>query len=365
MTTKTMSNYLAKKRRNTPLELIVSEYLADLRLRNLSDRTIKLYSIFLKGFERALSSGKGQLRLTEVTPDLARAYITGRMQQETTYEDHPLRPKEARKLSPFTIHREVRTLRAFGTWLVQQGLEDPFRDLKLPKLPRPLVEVLDKDEVEKLFGVYNPDTQFGLRWQAMFAFALDTGVRVSELVGLQAADLEIERFRAKVWGKGDKERYVSFGNRTQHLLLRYDNLHRNRECPEFFQSLDGEALTFGGAQTILKHARDRAGVKRLHWHLLRHTFATHYLLNNGNVFELQELLGHTSLEMVRRYTHLAHHLAQGSVEIRRRSPLDNFERRGLKLDRLPGARGQRGRASHPSAQGQAPGQATGARYSRD
>jgi site-specific recombinase XerD len=331
------------------------------RLRNLSERTIKLYSVFLRSFEKKLSDGKGPLWLAEVTPELTRAYFTARMQQESIYQDHPCHPETQQRLSPHTIHREVRTLRAFGSWLAQQGLENPFRDLKLPKLPRPLVEVLDAEEIEKLFAVYNPDARFGARWQAMFAFALDTGVRVSELVGLQAADLEIERFRAKVWGKGDKERFVAFGNRTQHLLLRYDNLFRDRQCPEFFQTLEGAALTFGGMQTIIKHARDRSGVKRLHWHLLRHTFATHYLLNNGNVFELQELLGHTSLEMVRRYTHLAHHLAQGSVELRRRSPLDNLERRGLKLDRRPGANGPRGPAARPSAPDPGRGRATGAR----
>ena len=84
MATKTMTHYLAKKRRNTPLELSSSEYLADLRLRNLLERTIKLYSTFLHGFERSLSVGKNPLRLGELTPELARAYITARMQQQTT-----------------------------------------------------------------------------------------------------------------------------------------------------------------------------------------------------------------------------------------------------------------------------------------
>jgi integrase/recombinase XerC/integrase/recombinase XerD len=270
------------------------------------------------------------------------------MQQETVYNGHPLHPEELHRLSPHTIHREVRTLRAFGSWLITQGLENPFHELKLPKLPSPLVEVLTADEIEKIFSVHNSETHFGARWQAMFAFALDTGVRIAELTGMRAADVEIDRFRARVWGKGAKERFVTFGNRSQNLLLRYDNLFRDRECSLFFQTLEGTPLSTGAAQNLLKHARDKAGVRRLHWHLLRHTFATYYLINNGNVFELQELLGHTSLEMVRRYTHLAHYLSQGSVELRRRSPLDNLERRGMKIDRSPKANDRRDRAIRQS-----------------
>jgi len=192
-----------------------------------------------------------------------------------------------------------------------------------------LIEILDADEIAKLFAVYNDGTQYGVRWQAMFAFALDTGVRIAEMIGLTADDLDFDRFRAKVWGKGAKERYVFFDNRTQRFLMRYANLYRQPDCPAFFQSLEGAALTPESAQRIIWHARKNAGIQRIHWHLLRHTFATQYILNGGNVFELQELLGHTSLEMVRHYTHLS----QATVEVKRRSPLDNLERRGLKLDR--------------------------------
>src|SRR4030095_13324492 len=142
MPTKTMTNYLAAKRRKLPFERIASEYLAELRLRNLSDLTINLYAGFLRRFEKALSKGQTTLRLGEVTPELARGYLASRMQQETVYNGHPLHPEELHRLSPHTIHREVRTLRAFGSWLITQGLENPFHELKLPKLPSPLVEVL-------------------------------------------------------------------------------------------------------------------------------------------------------------------------------------------------------------------------------
>ena len=337
MTTKSLSAYQMKKRNQTPLDLLISEYLSDMQLRNLSSLTVKVNGNMLRAFLRKLAGERDTLRLSEVTPDLARAYIAGRQQQQTIYQGHPVHPELARRLSPHTIHREVRVLRAFGSWLVEQDLDNPFGGLKLPKLPNQLIEILDTEEIAKLFSIYNDGTQIGVRWQAMFAFALDTGVRIAELIGLQANDLDLDHFRAKVWGKGAKERYIFFGNRTQRYLVRYANLYRQPDCPAFFQSLEGVALTPESAQRIIFHARKNAGVTRVHWHLLRHTFATQYIINGCNVFELQELLGHTSLEMVRHYTHLAHHLSQATVEVKRRSPLDNLERRGLKLDRAAAA----------------------------
>jgi site-specific recombinase XerD len=333
MTTKSLSAYQMKKRNQTPLDQLIREYVADMQLRNLSVLTVKVNGNMLRAFMRKMAGERKTLHLAEVTPDLARAYIAGRQQQTTIYEGHPVHPELPQHLSPRTIHREVRILRAFGSWLEEQGLDNPFGGLKLPKLPSQLIEILDTDEIAKLFAVYNDGTQYGVRWQAMFAFALDTGVRIAEMIGLKADDLDMDGFRAKVWGKGAKERYVFFGNRTQRFLMRYANLYRQPDCPAFFQSLEGVALTPESAQRIIWHARKNAGIPRIHWHLLRHTFATQYIINGGNVFELQELLGHTSLEMVRHYTHLAHHLSQATVEVKRRSPLDNLERRGLKLDR--------------------------------
>ena len=202
MTTKSLSAYQMKKRNQTPFDLLIREYLSDMQLRNLSALTVMVIGNMLRAFLRKIAGDRDTLRLSEVTPDLAHAYIAGRQQQQTIYQGHPVHPELAQRLSSHTIHREVRVLRAFGSWLVEQGLDNPFGVLKLPKLPSQLIEILDTDEIGKLFSVYNDGTQFGVRWQAMFAFALDTGVRIAELMGLQADDLDLDRFLAKVWGKG-------------------------------------------------------------------------------------------------------------------------------------------------------------------
>ncbi|MEP7358260.1 MAG: tyrosine-type recombinase/integrase [Anaerolineales bacterium] len=158
----------------------------------------------------------------------------------------------------------------------------------------------------------------------MLAFFLDTGVRLEELLTLTHDNLDVHDFRAKVCGKGDKERYVRYGSKTHKLVARYLHAFQPQTAKYVFASLEGRALTASGAQTMARYVRRRSGIERFHFHLLRHTFATKFLMAGGDAFELQARLGHESLETTKRYVHLAQQLAQTQrgIEIRRPSPLD-------------------------------------------
>ncbi len=334
-----MNGTLGKKMAKIPVETIVQEYLNDMQLRNLSPRTVRLYRYTLArllDYFRRGQHPETQILLANLTPQAVRAYVTERMSQDKVYEDHPLRPTEIRPLSRATLHQQIRIFRSFGTWLAENQFPNPFKDLKLPKLPKTLIDTLTDEEIETLFSLYNPDTHYGARFQAILGFFLDTGVRLGELAGLMMADIDLQNFRAKVMGKGAKERYVLFGNRTHRLLTRYFIIFRGeRASPYAFLTMDGEALTHKAVQNIVSNARRKSRIARLHCHLLRHTFATTFLLGGGNAFELQALLGHESLEMTRRYTHLAQQLAKAggsAMEHRRPSPLDTLERKGVRLD---------------------------------
>src|SRR5690606_5092119 len=112
----------------------------------------------------------------------------------------------------------------------------------------------------------------------------------------------------KVMGKGSKERIVPFGTATQRALWRYQHHYRPESLGEdvyFFLNLDGRPMSSSGVTSLFVRLAKSSGVKRLHPHLCRHTFATRYLINGGDVFSLQQILGHTTLEMVRRYVNLA------------------------------------------------------------
>jgi len=154
---------------------------------------------------------------------------------------------------------------------------------------------------------------------------LDAGLRISEVTGLRTADLNLEAGWLKVLGKGSKERIVPFGAAAQRALWRYAHHYRPEPLgPDvyFFLTLDGRPLGTSGLTSTVKRIATRSGVPRLHPHLCRHTFATRYLINGGDVFSLQQILGHTTLEMVRRYVNLAS--AHVAVQHRKFSPMDQI-----------------------------------------
>ncbi len=156
---------------------------------------------------------------------------------------------------------------------------------------------------------------------------LDTGLRLSELIGLQLADAHIEHGYLKVMGKGARERVVPIGSVAQKALQRYMFHFRPEPYYEdqdyFFLTLERKPMSINAAHLIFTRLSKKSGVKRFHAHLCRHTFATNYLINGGDVFSLQQILGHTSLEMVRRYVTLAS--AQVRVQHRKFSPMDRMK----------------------------------------
>ena len=154
---------------------------------------------------------------------------------------------------------------------------------------------------------------------------LDTGLRSSELLGLQLGDVHLEEQWLKVMGKGQKERIVPFGAKATRLLQRYVTIFRPSTMigNQFFPCVDGSPLGENAVRIMFSRLGERAGVPRLHIHLLRHTFATRYLLNGGDAFSLQQLLGHTTLEMTRKYTDMV--ALEKAVKRRKPSPMDSTD----------------------------------------
>jgi site-specific recombinase XerD len=259
--------------------------------------------------------------MLDVTTEKAKAYIEACMAQTVKFQNHGyMRQQTDTRLSPYTIDQRIRSLKTFGKWLEKNEYPNPFISLPTPKKDKHLIDILTEDEISKLFQVYSPNSIFGARWHAVLSFCLDAFVRVSEVTGLKLSSLDLDAKRAKVLGKGNKERFVRFGDRTQRALSRYINLFRQGTSDQVFMDLEGNPLTLSGMHSIIKHARRRAGIKRVHFHLLRHTGATYFILNGGDAFELQELLGHDDISTTRIYVHLAKRM--GAMVSARPSPLD-------------------------------------------
>jgi integrase/recombinase XerD len=175
-----------------------------------------------------------------------------------------------------------------------------IRRLVKPRVPRKLIEPLSDDELRELLALA------GTRDKAILLLLLDTGLRVSEAAGIRFRDLRPDG-AIKVMGKGAKERLVPVGTSSRRAIGRY-LAERGRGQPDepVFLAESGTGLTFHGIQQILKRLKARAGLeRRCSPHTFRHTFAHNYVVNGGDVFSLQRILGHTSLDMVRRYVALA------------------------------------------------------------
>jgi len=294
-----------------------------------SPKTISWYSANLKNFRNYLKNRHLSDSLDNIDTKLLREYVFYLL-KKTRYENHPYTPAKTELLSTATVHGHVRTLRAFFNWLGVEGLtqNNPARDLKPPKVVKKVVSTLSDEEIRAVlstFSISPSDT----RNQALFMILLDTGLRIGELINLKMEDVHMDEGYLKVLGKGKKERIVPIGNNAQKVLQRY--LFRFRPKPNnpvidnVFLSHNSNSLTENSMKLMFTRLAKRSGVYRLHAHLCRHTFATRFLINGGDVFSLQQILGHSTLEMVRHYVNLASsHIA---IQHQKYSPLDRLNLR--------------------------------------
>ncbi|MCL0091814.1 tyrosine-type recombinase/integrase [Dehalococcoidales bacterium] len=292
-----------------------------------SPKTVNWYSMVLRQFYRFLLESEKSTMLGDLGEPEVREFILY-LQEKRKWQDNPYVPFTNSKLAPISIQDYIRALRAFFSWLYKEGYtsENRLARLKPPKAPNKVIEILTHEELSRVLGSINPNTSTGARDYAILILLLDTGLRCSELTNFELGDINIEAGYLKVMGKGGKERVVPFGATAQKALLRYFLHFRpesfNPAIQNFFLTLEGKPLTYEGVRMIFRRIATKSGVKRLHPHLCRHTFATNYLINGGDVFSLQQILGHTTLEMVRRYVALAS--AHVTVQHRKFSPMDRI-----------------------------------------
>jgi site-specific recombinase XerD len=297
------------------------------RAEDKSPRTVDWYTANLKSFHNYLKSQHLPNTLDRIDIKVLRQYVLYLLKRNK-YQGHPITPEKKEPLSASSVHGHVRTLRAFFSWLVAEGFieANPAKDLKPPKLYQKVISILSDDEIRAILDLFTPMNSSNARNQTIFMIMLDTGLRVGELVNLKMNDIHVNEGLLKVLGKGKKERLVPMGSKAQKALQRY--LFRYRPQPfskntdNVFLSLVGKPLTENSVKLIFSRLAKRSGVSKLHAHLCRHTFATRFLINGGDVFTLQHILGHSTLEMVRHYVNFAStHVV---IQHQKYSPLDRL-----------------------------------------
>jgi integrase/recombinase XerC len=217
-----------------------------------------------------------------------------------------------RGLSPKSLQRRLSACRSFYRWLLRHGRiqANPAQPIRAPKAPRKLPQVLDPDEAKALVEVPT-DVPLGLRDRALLELFYSSGLRLSELCGLRWRDLDLQGGLVTVLGKGSKQRSVPVGSHARAALAQWRDDQRPAGDAFVFPGRNGP-ITPRGVQARLRTLAQRQGLfKRVHPHLLRHSFASHVLESSGDLRGVQELLGHADISTTQIYTHLDfQHLAK-------------------------------------------------------
>jgi integrase/recombinase XerC len=263
--------------------------------RRASARTVKAYVGDLAQYAAYLADAGAAI--VPSSPALVRAFVA----------------RAAGAAGPVSLGRKLSALRSFYGFLVREGVApgNPARAVASPRRPKRLPEVLPEADVAVLVEAPGAEQNpLALRDRAFLELLYASGLRVSELTGLDAGDLDLRQGLVRVLGKGSKERVVPFGRAADAALRRW--LDEGR--PALASARSGAALFLnhrGGRLTPRSIARRlerwviAAGLPRhVHPHVLRHCFATHLLANGADLRGIQELLGHASLSTTQRYTHL-------------------------------------------------------------
>ena len=288
----------------------IEKFLEYLRTqRNVSPHTLRNYESDLRQFYLYLTtSPDGSERPAPEIGDIDN--LTIREFLGSLYEKHNKKSSAARKLA---------TLRSFLKYLAARGVirTSPARAVASPKPEQRLPDFMTLDVMEELMETPDANTPAGVRDRAILELLYGSGLRVSELVGLDLENISMNERLARVLGKGQKERIVPFGQKAASSLEQYlterpalaakKKQTRPEERNALFLNLKrGERLTSRSVGNIVdRYVALLAKKLKAHPHTLRHTFATHMLDSGADLRAIQELLGHESLSTTQRYTHVS------------------------------------------------------------
>ncbi len=276
----------------------VEDFLSHLQIeRRMSAHTLDAYRRDLDALV-AWTASQGIDDLATVHTEQLRAFIAA---------------EHRRGLSPKSLQRRLSACRSCYQWLLKHGriAASPAAGIRAPKAPRKLPQVLDVDEAVQLVELPT-DVPLGVRDRAILELFYSSGLRLSELCALRWRDLDLADGLVTVLGKGSKQRSVPVGSHARKALEDWRRESQGQPDAPVFPGRGGATITPRAVQIRLQRLAQRQGLfKRVHPHLLRHSFASHVLESSGDLRGVQELLGHADIATTQIYTHLDYqHLAK-------------------------------------------------------
>ncbi|MFD2608070.1 tyrosine-type recombinase/integrase [Deinococcus taklimakanensis] len=276
------------------LEVLRESHFRALRAQAKSSDTLRFYKQAYRELETHLGPENPKLQdVEQLTRDDFYAMLEGMRE---------------RGCVPGTLHAIMRGLRASFNWAYEEEYieQNPFARVKMPSVPRKIQPCVQPEMAQRVLRVAEEDGAYRTRNTAILMVMFDTGLRLSEVAKLELPDVNLKDGVLKVWaGKGGHDRYVPFGNSVVRAISKYQRDRRPKFPGEtrLWIGRGGEPLTKWGISLLFDGYAERLGVDRseIAPHAWRRGFAVQYLRNGGEMFALQQLLGHTSLEMTRKY----------------------------------------------------------------
>jgi integrase/recombinase XerD len=265
---------------------VVRDFLVRCKFRDLQEQTIKDHNRKLGRFVKYC----GDCGLGEVCPVIIRGYLDSL--------------KNEYGLDVVTVQRHLVSVKAFFRWAYEEGfiIRNPTVGVRVGGIMKKVVKGLSREELKQLLeAVEDGSSVLKIRHCAIVYILVDCGLRISEVMNLKVSDVDWQSGVLRIRGKGYKERFVRMGLGTRRALKRYMVVRNgNGDGDWLWLNSEGNECQRTVVQIWIRSLGRRLGIK-LHAHLLRHTFAISFLRNGGNVFALQAALGHSTLEMTRRY----------------------------------------------------------------
>ncbi len=277
--------------------MMINQFLNYLRYeRNTSPLTVQTYEEGLREFESYLSLRDSRLSLGEADADLIRDWMESLMDKGNTAS---------------TINKKLSALRSFYRFALKRKLvdKDPVHCITGPKKSKPLPQFLREREMDNLLDMleWDGNNYKDVRARTILLLLYETGLRRSELVGLDDADVDFATSQLKVTGKRNKQRIVPFGTELADALTQYKAIRdgqQTKRCGALFLNDKGERMTGMQVYSIVhKYLTAVTSLKKRSPHVLRHTFATAMLNNGAGLESIKNLLGHESVSTTEIYAH--------------------------------------------------------------
>jgi len=274
---------------NESLEICSESFIYDRQAQNLAAGTIQFYKTKMKLFLGFLDS-LGISKITEISPQTIRSYLVF---------------LEEKGHNPGGIHAAYRAVKTFMNWweieVEPQNWMNPIHKVRAPRVPVEILEPVKPDEALKLLSVCDTNTFLGLRDCAIILTLMDTGVRASELVSMTRKDLDLKKGKIIIRkGKGNKFRIVFISEKTQKVIRTY--LEDRNDFNNFLWVTDeGMQLKYSGLRQIIRRRSKDANIDTPSLHSFRRYFALQILRNGVDIFSLQKLMGHSDIQVLRRY----------------------------------------------------------------